>query len=188
MEARSFRAGRQQTLRHQHTAYQNSFAKQARYPLFKSRNGRRSAHYTRSGFRMRAGTLTPAKHTAPLEFVWSWDADLLETLNPTTVIVSREPDERWYVTFAVDTDDPEPAEPTGNAVGIDLGMKDFAVLSTGEKITNPRQNILAAGRAVAGNNPGGACGAGASRQGSALPQSATKQEPSGASRMGLPRL
>ncbi|WP_263399777.1 RNA-guided endonuclease InsQ/TnpB family protein [Saccharopolyspora pogona] len=34
----------QQTLRHQHTAYANFFAGRARYPRFKSRNGRRSAH------------------------------------------------------------------------------------------------------------------------------------------------
>src|SRR3979490_3005715 len=42
----------QQTLRHQHTAYQNFFAGRARYPRFKSRNGRQSAHYTRSAFRI----------------------------------------------------------------------------------------------------------------------------------------
>lgn len=127
----------QQTLRHQHTAYANFFAGRAKYPRFKNRNGRQSAHYTRSAFRLRDGKLTLAKHTAPLKFVWSWDADTLATLNPTMVIVSREPDGRWYVTFAVDTDDPKPAEPTGRAVGVDLGVKDFAVLSTGEKIANP---------------------------------------------------
>ncbi|WP_037306719.1 transposase, partial [Saccharopolyspora erythraea] len=82
--------------------------------------------------------LTLAKHTAPLEFVWSWDDETLETLNPTMVIVSREPDGRWYVTLAVDTDDPEPQPETGSAVGVDLGVKDFAVLSTGEKIANPK--------------------------------------------------
>lgn len=128
----------QQTLRHQHTAYQNFFAGRARYPRFKSRTGRQSAHYTRSAFKLRDGRLTLAKQSRPLEFVWSWDANILATLNPTMVVVSREPDGRWYVTFAVDTDDPEPAEPTGEAIGIDLGVKDFAVLSNGETIANPR--------------------------------------------------
>lgn len=128
----------QQTLRHQHTAYQNFFAGRARYPRFKSRNSRQSAHYTRSAFRLRGGKLTLAKHAAPLDFVWSWDDIDIDSLNPTMAIVSREPDGRWYVTFAVDTDDPEPAEPTGNAVGVDLGVSDFAVLSNGEKIANPR--------------------------------------------------
>jgi len=53
-------------------------------------------------------------------------------------VVSREPDGRWYVTFAIDADAPEPLEPAGHAVGVDLGVKDFAVTSDGERIANPR--------------------------------------------------
>nr|WP_017975398.1 RNA-guided endonuclease TnpB family protein [Actinopolyspora halophila] len=128
----------QQTLRHQHTAFQNFFAGRAKYPRFKSRNGRQSAHYTRSAFKLRAGQLTLAKQSTPLDFVWSWEVDLLASLNPTMVVVSREPDGRWYVTFAVDTDEPEPAAPTGEAIGIDLGVADFATLSTGETVANPK--------------------------------------------------
>ncbi|SFD77348.1 putative transposase [Actinopolyspora alba] len=128
----------QQTLRHQHTAYQNFFAGRAKYPRFKSRTGRQSAHYTRSAFKLRDRSLTLAKQTTPLNFVWSWDAETLRDLNPTMVVVSREPDGRWYVTFAVDTDDPEPSASTGESIGIDLGVKDFAVLSTGETIANPQ--------------------------------------------------
>jgi putative transposase len=41
---------------------------------------------------------------------------------------------------------------------------------------NAAKNILAAGRAVAGGDPGDACGAGVSRQGASLPPSAGKQE------------
>ena len=54
------------------------------------------------------------------------------------VIVSREPDGRWYVTFTIDTDAPDPLQETGHAVGVDLGVKDFAVTSDGERIANPR--------------------------------------------------
>ena len=54
------------------------------------------------------------------------------------VVVSCEPDGRWYVTFSVDGDDPEALVPAGHAVGVDLGIKDFAVTSDGEKIANPR--------------------------------------------------
>ncbi|MFJ9841355.1 zinc ribbon domain-containing protein [Kitasatospora sp. NPDC101155] len=41
---------------------------------------------------------------------------------------------------------------------------------------NAAKNILAAGRAVAGGDPGDACGAGVGRQGASLPPSAGKQE------------
>jgi putative transposase len=59
-------------------------------------------------------------------------------LKPTIVVVSREPDGRWYVTFAVDTGAPAPLQPAGHAVGVDLGVRDFAVTSDGQKIPNPR--------------------------------------------------
>lgn len=46
---------------------------------------------------------------------------------------------RWFVSFSVEITraDPEPTMP-GSAVGVDLGIKSLAVLSTGETIPNPR--------------------------------------------------
>jgi putative transposase len=128
----------QQALRHQHQAFAAFFDGRARYPRFKSRQGHQSAHYTRSAFTFRGGMLKLAKATVPLRYVWSWPDVDVTTLNPAMVIVARESDGRWYVTFTVDTDDPEPLPEAGRAVGVDLGVKDFAVLSTGEKIASPR--------------------------------------------------
>ena len=128
----------QQALRHQHQAFTAFFARRARYPRFKSRRSRQSAHYTRSAFTIRGGELRLAKMAAPVRFVWSWpDADVT-TLDPAMVIVSREPDGRWYVTFTIDTDAPEPLPKTGRVVGVDLGRTDFAVTSDGERTPNPR--------------------------------------------------
>ncbi len=128
----------QQALRHQHVAFGAFFARRARYPRFKSRAGRQSAHYTRSAFAMRDGELRLAKTSTPLRYVWSWPELDMTALNPAMVIVSREPDDRWYVTFALDTSAPKPLLETGHAAGVDLGVKDVAVTSDGEKIANPR--------------------------------------------------
>lgn len=128
----------QQVLRHQHTAFQSFFNKVGRYPRFKNRNGRQSAHYTRSAFRIKADGLWLAKTSAPLKVAWSWPDIDMTTLDPTMVIVSREPDGRWFVSFAVEQPDPAPLPPTGETVGVDVGLKDFATLSTGEKIANPK--------------------------------------------------
>ena len=128
----------QQALRHQHAAFQSFFAKRGRYPRFKKRTGRQSAHFTRSAFRMKPDGLWLAKTQAPLRVAWSWPDVDMATLDPTMVIVSREADGRWYVTFSVDVVDSEPLPPTESTVGVDVGIKDFAVLSTGERITNPR--------------------------------------------------
>ena len=128
----------QQALRHQHKAFSAFFAGRARYPRFKSRRSRQSVHYTRSAFRMKDGGLWLAKTAAPLRFVWSWPDTDAAALDPTMVIVSREPDGRWYVTFMIDGDCPEPLPQTGRAVGVDLGVKDFAVTSDGRRTPNPR--------------------------------------------------
>ena len=128
----------QQALRHQHKAFQAFFEKKARYPRFKSRRSRQSAHYTRSAFTMRGGELRLAKTATPLRFVWSWPGVQAATLDPAMVIISREPDGRWYVTFTIDTSDPQPLPSADHAIGIDLGVKNVAVTSDGERIANPR--------------------------------------------------
>ena len=124
-------------LRHQHRAFTAFFAQRARYPRFKSRRSRQSAHYTRSAFTMRGGQLRLARMSTPLRYVWSWPEVDVTALDPAMVIISREPDGRWYVTFTVDVA-PHPLTETGHAVGVDLGVTDFAVTSAGEKISNPR--------------------------------------------------
>jgi putative transposase len=129
----------QQAIRHQQAAFSNFFAGRARYPRYKSRNGRPSAEYTRSGFRYRGGHLFLAKMSTPLKFTWSWPDIDPASIDPTTVTVSRDPCGRWYVSFAVDVADPVQLPATGAVAGVDLGIKDFAVTSGGEKIPNPRR-------------------------------------------------
>lgn len=128
----------QQALRHQHSAFQSFFAKRGRYPRFKSRNSRQSAHYTRSAFRIRPDGLWLAKTSAPLRVAWSWPDIDMTRLDPTMVIVSCEPDGHWYVTLSVDVAEPTALTPTGRTVGVDVGLTDFATLSTGERVANPR--------------------------------------------------
>ena len=129
----------QQALRHQQVAFSNFFAGRARYPRYKSRAGRQSAEYTRSGFRYRDGKLFLAKMDTPLAFTWSWPNVDAASIDPTTVTVSKDPCGRWYVSFAVDVADPAQLPATSAVVGVDLGIKDFAVTSDGEKIPNPRR-------------------------------------------------
>ncbi|MGJ7908006.1 IS607 family element RNA-guided endonuclease TnpB [Actinopolyspora sp. H202] len=46
---------------------------------------------------------------------------------------------RWHVSFSVEITKTEPAPATrGGTVGVDLGVKELAVLSTGETIANPK--------------------------------------------------
>ncbi|WP_324787759.1 RNA-guided endonuclease TnpB family protein [Streptomyces sp. H51] len=126
----------QQALRHLQAAFTNFFAKRAKYPRFKSRKkSRASAEYTRSAFTWRDGKLTLAKMTEPLDVRWS--RPLPQGAQPTTVTVSRDSSDRWFVSMLCeDTVAPVPA--TEAAVGIDAGITSLVTLSTGEKIANPK--------------------------------------------------
>ncbi|MGI5224208.1 RNA-guided endonuclease InsQ/TnpB family protein [Actinoallomurus sp. CA-142502] len=151
----------QQTLRHQHRAFVNFFAGRARYPRYKSRQRKQSATFTRSAFRWREGRLYLAKMMdTPLELVWSWPDVDPASIEPTSVTVSREPCGRWHVSLAVEVADPEQASATDAVVGVDLGVKDFAVTSDGDKIANARRlarrerNLARYQRRMARKQPG----------------------------------
>ncbi|RSM73240.1 transposase [Actinoplanes sp. ATCC 53533] len=125
----------QQGLRHLQAAFTNFFAKRSRYPRFKSKKrSRRSAEYTNSAFRYRDGRLTLAKMTEPLDIVWS--RPLPEGASPSTVTVSRDSADRWFVSLLCNDVIPETTA-TG-AVGIDAGLAHLFTLSTGEKMANPQ--------------------------------------------------
>ncbi|GLY81150.1 RNA-guided endonuclease InsQ/TnpB family protein [Actinoallomurus iriomotensis] len=151
----------QQTLRHQHRAFVNFFAGRARYPRYKARQRKQSATFTRSAFRWREGRLYLAKMMdTPLELVWSWPDVDPASIEPTSVTVSREPCGRWHVSLAVEVADPEQASATDAVVGVDLGVKDFAVTSDGDKIANARRlarrerNLARYQRRMARKQPG----------------------------------
>jgi putative transposase len=58
---------------------------------------------------------------------------------PKTAIVKRTASGKWFVSITVETyAEPEPVPPSEEQVGIDVGLKTFAYLSTGEQIENPR--------------------------------------------------
>ncbi|NYH77447.1 putative transposase [Actinopolyspora biskrensis] len=126
----------QQTLRHLQTAFTNFFDKRAKYPTFKSRKmSRQSAEYTRSAFTFGDGRLRLAKMHDPLNIVWS--RPLPDGAEPSTVTVSRDAADRWFVSILVETST-DHHEPTDNTVGVDVGVDSLATLSTGEKVTNPK--------------------------------------------------
>ncbi|SEQ27871.1 putative transposase [Lentzea xinjiangensis] len=127
----------QQTLRHLQMAFAGFFAKRARHPRFKSRKkSRASAEYTRSAFRWRDGALTLAKMAEPLDIRWS--RPLPEGAVPSTVTVSRDAAGRWFVSMLCEDPSVTPLPVVDSVVGIDVGIDHLLVLSTGEKIGNPR--------------------------------------------------
>ena len=126
----------QQCLRHLQTAFTNFFEKRAGYPRFKSRKkSRLGLTYSSSGFRFKEDGLYIARLKEPLTVVWSRDFD---KNNISTVTITKDAAGRWFVSCLGEVC-VEQRRMTGNTVGIDLGVKDTLVLSTGEKYS-PRDD------------------------------------------------
>ena len=124
----------QQSLRHLQTAFANFFAKRARYPQFKRKDGPQSAEYTTSAFKWDGKSLKLAKMDEPLAIRWS--RTIPKAAKATTVTVSLDAAGRYFVSLLCD--DAVAEKPAVNGkVGIDLGLTHFAILSTGEKIAAP---------------------------------------------------
>jgi len=78
---------------------------------------------------------------------------------------------RWHVSFTVEVDRDIPARPSrrqraGGTVGVDLGVRTLAVLSTGETVANPNgwPDLCGSCAARRGPTPGRSPAASARRQ------------------------
>lgn len=136
----------QQSLRDCHAAYRNFFDSRSGRragdrtgpPKFKRRAGAQSARFTRNGFTLRPNGRLHVAKVGDLKIVWSRELPS----DPSSVTVIKTPTDKYYASFVVAVDDgAEVLDPlTGPEVdtGIDLGLKDFAILRGGRAIENPK--------------------------------------------------
>ncbi len=125
----------QQSLRHLDCAFKNFFEGRAKYPTFKKRHNAQSATYAASAFKWDGTTLTLAKMDTPLDIVWS--RALPKDCKPTTVTVTKDCANRYFVSILVE-EDIKPRPLVNKQVGLDLGLKSMVILSTGEAVGNPK--------------------------------------------------
>src|SRR5215216_4298816 len=125
----------QQALRHLDFAFKNFFAKRAAYPTFKTRKTAQSVRYANNAFTLKGNHLTLAKQSQPLEI--SWSRPLPEDAQIQSLTISRDSTERFFVSILVQTN-VKAFKKVKATVGIDVGLKDLATLSDGEKLPNPK--------------------------------------------------
>jgi len=107
-------------------------------PTFKKKAQRQSFNLMGNGFRLKDHQLYIAKLDTPLKVIWSRELPSY----PTSLAISKTPSGDYYVSFTCEYTPQKTAGETN--VGIDLGIKTYATLSTGDKLENPRwlQNHL----------------------------------------------
>lgn len=126
----------QNTLKDLDNAYQKFFKEHSCYPKFKSKKTHRYSY--RTSFSNNNITFENKKIKLPkIGYVEIRDKYIPQgrILNAT---ISQEPSGKYYVSLCCTEVEITPLEKTGFNIGIDLGIKDFAILSDGEKIDNPK--------------------------------------------------
>ena len=103
------------------------------YPRFRSADRYDSFCYPQSGFRITHDSRVVLSKIGTVKMVYHRPIKG----KVKTCTVQRSSTGKWYVTFAVECE-PERLPECQQQVGIDVGLKTFATLSTAEEIENPR--------------------------------------------------
>lgn len=130
----------QTTVQELEDAFQHFFRQKHGYPHFKSKKHQKQSYTSkRNGKDDTKATIRIEGNRIRLPKVgWVKFAKSREVQGRIlSSTVRLAPSGKFFVSVLVDTEI-QPLKPHTNAVGIDLGLLDFAVLSTGERIPNPR--------------------------------------------------
>ena len=126
----------QSSLKDLDSAYQKFFKEHAGYPKFKSKKTHRFSYKSKCV----NGNIQYCDRYIKLPKL-----GMVKTKNKLipqgrilNTTVSQEPSGKYFVSLCCADIDIEPFDKTGNAVGIDLGIKEFCITSDGEMIPNPK--------------------------------------------------
>jgi putative transposase len=123
-----------QCLRDQDRAFCNFFAGRAKYPKFKRKASAGSLRFQGAGTGWARGILS-----LPKLGVLKLAESLPSIDRPDLMTLSLDAAGRYFVSFSAEVDKAAPSYSIrAPAVGVDLGLKHLATLSTGEKIDNPK--------------------------------------------------
>ncbi len=105
-------------------------------PKFKKRTNQQSARFRKGGFSIKAAKVFLAK-IGYIKTKWSRPLPS----EPSSVTVIKDTSGRYFLSFVVEVQ-PEVKPASNQAVGIDLGIKVFGALSTGERVASPSYSKL----------------------------------------------
>lgn len=128
----------QNSLRDLDNAYKKFFKEHSGFPKFKSKKVHNHSYRTNNGYNDTSIMLCGKYIKLPkLGMVKIRDKQIPQgrILNAT---ISQVPSGKYYVSLCCTDVEPKQCEETGSVIGLDLGLKEFAITSNGDKIENPR--------------------------------------------------
>lgn len=123
----------QNVLKNLDIAYRNFFNKRAGFPKFKSKKSFKNAYKTNSNLRFDNSKIKIPK------IGWIRIKGYREISGRIlSITISKTKSNKFFASICVTEFKSKQFEKTNQNVGIDLGLKEFAILNTGEKINNLR--------------------------------------------------
>ncbi len=116
-------------------AYTNFFAGRAKHPRFKSKYGKQSIQYPQNV--AIKGEFLSIPKIGEIKAVFH--REIVGTIK--TVTISKTPSDKYFASILCETEDSLDSSPGDKTLGIDLGLKDFAIVHDGEEVTkysNPK--------------------------------------------------
>jgi transposase, IS605 OrfB family, central region len=116
-------------------AYQNFFEGRAKFPKFKSKHHKQSIQYPQSVTVVNQTLKVPKIGEIPAIF----HREITGTIK--TVTISKTPTNKYFASILCEVEATELKELGDKIIGIDLGLKDFAIVHDGESVTkysNPK--------------------------------------------------
>ena len=122
-------------LRDLDSAYKNFYSGRGKYPKFK-RKGDKNSYRTSSNIRVDNSFISIPK-VGLLRYKDTYKLEECNILKIYNVTISKTPSRKYFASILTEVYIPC-FERTNQNIGIDLGLKDFAIFSSGIKIDNPR--------------------------------------------------
>ena len=120
------------------SAFVNFFEGRAKFPRFKSKHGKQSIQYPQNVKLMPQDSVI--KFPGNLGLMRTVFHKNLPDAKFTTVTISRNADGRYYASIIFNQED-TPVVAIREAIGVDLGLKNFAITSEGSKYNLPKKQL-----------------------------------------------
>lgn len=126
----------QSSLRDLDSAYRKFFKEHAGYPKFKSKKTHRYSYKSKC---TNGNIQYYGKHIKlPKLGMVKTKNKLIPQGRILNATISQEPSGKYYVSLCCTDVDIKTLKNTGNSIGIDLGIKEFCIISDGEMVKNPK--------------------------------------------------
>jgi putative transposase len=124
----------QSSLEHLETAYGRFFKKRSKFPKFKSKKSNYDSFHIPQHTKIIKNKVQIPKFKEGIRFIKH--REIIGKICSATV--SRTPTGKYYISILTEQESTKHLPKTGNSIGIDLGIKDFAITSDNRKYSNPK--------------------------------------------------